>query len=350
MDTLDDQLLAHQISTIKHGAELGQSVVPYLSEMKAIIRKRVAGFDAEKRTARRLEAMIEKLAKELNIPADEWRKQLEKQLKEFAKYEATYQADTIESWVKVDMVTPTLEQVWAAAKFDPLDLGQGPISLIKMMDDWPIDEVARMTMGVKAGFIQGLSVRQIIKDVVGAGGLADVSQRNAEAVAQTALAHVASTTRMEVYKENDDVVIGWTILASLDNKTSDICRHYDHVVVLFTDAKKPKPIFHWRCRTTTTPKLGPEFDIFAQGAERASKGAGGGEPVSAATDYYMWLKRQPAAFQDDVLGQTKGLVFRNAGLSAEEFRKLTVNDLGQPLTLKEMAAADRRVAEYLNKQ
>ena len=49
MASLDDQLLAHHISTIKHGAELGQSVIPYLNEMKAIIRKKVAGFDSGKR-------------------------------------------------------------------------------------------------------------------------------------------------------------------------------------------------------------------------------------------------------------------------------------------------------------
>ena len=37
MESLNDALLAHQIATIKHAAELGQSVVPYLNEVKAII-------------------------------------------------------------------------------------------------------------------------------------------------------------------------------------------------------------------------------------------------------------------------------------------------------------------------
>ena len=35
-------------------------------------------------------------------------------------------------------------------------------------------------------------------------------------------------------------------------------------------------------------------------------------------------------------------------LDAEEFRKITVDDLGRPLTLKEMAEADKRVASYLS--
>ena len=55
MAALNDELLSHHIATIKRGAGLGNQVEPYLAEMKAIIRKQVAGFDAEKRTATRLE-------------------------------------------------------------------------------------------------------------------------------------------------------------------------------------------------------------------------------------------------------------------------------------------------------
>ena len=69
MESPNDQLMAHQIATIKHAAELGQSVVPYLNEMKAIIRKKVAEFDSEKRTAKRLQTMLNALANTLNKPA-----------------------------------------------------------------------------------------------------------------------------------------------------------------------------------------------------------------------------------------------------------------------------------------
>ena len=103
------------------------------------------------------------------------------------------------------------------------------------------------------------------------------------------------------------------------------------------------------CRSSTAPKLSPEFDIFDEGATRASKGADGGKQVAADTTYYDWLKRQPASYQDEVLGKTKGLIFRNSGLTPEQFRAITVDDLGRPLTLEEMAAMDKRVATYLGK-
>ena len=128
---------------------------------------------------------------------------------------------------------------------------------------------------------------------------------------------------------------------------SDICRSYDGTRVMLTDEKQPKPIFHANCRTTTKPILSSEFDFLDKGAKRPQKGAEGPGQTDADVTYYSWLKTQPAAFQDEILGQTKGAIFRNSGLDAEEFRKLTVDDLGKPLTLTEMQQADSRIAKYM---
>lgn len=349
MPALSDELIAHQINTIKHAAGLGQSVVPYLNEMKAIIRKKVAGFDSEKRTAKRLETMLNTLANTLNKPAGAWLAELEKSLKEFAKYEAAYQTDTIGGWVGVNFTDPTIGQVWAAAQFQPLALSTSPIDFNSLMDRWGVWEVDRLVKGVKIGFTQGLTTRQIIKNVVGDGGLADISLRNAKSIAHTAVMHVATEARFATYQENDDVVIGYEWVSTLDGRTSDICRSRDGQVYLFTDKVQPKPPAHYNCRSSTSPKLSPEFDIFDEGATRASKGADGGKQVSADLSYYSWLKQQPAAFQDEVLGQEKGKIFRNSGIDAETFRKISVDHMGRPLTLDELAAADEMIASYMHK-
>ena len=76
-------------------------------------------------------------------------------------------------------------------------------------------------------------------------------------------------------------------------------------------------------------------------------GADGGTQVNADVNYYDWLKSQPAAFQDDVLGNTKGAIFRNAGLSTDQFKAATVDRYGNPLTLGQMAEKDELIAQYL---
>ena len=348
--SLDSELLAHQIASLKMAAGLGQSVTPYLDAIKKIIRKEVSGFDAETRTAKRLESLLKKLEKQLNVQAGSWRSDVEKQLKDFARYEIQYQAETIGKWVEMNLTDPSVTQVWTAAQFNPVQISPTQfVDFNKWLSSWSTDEVARLVMGVKNGFVQGLTTREIIKNVVGAGGLADVSLTNAKKMAQTLTMHVASEARFETYKENDDLIIGYEIVATLDSRTSNFCRANDGRVILFTDEKQIKPPFHILCRTTTKPKLSSEFDFLDKGATRASNGATGGKPVSADQSYYGWLKSQPAGFQDEVLGPTRGQIFRNSGLTSDEFRRATVDDLGRPLTLEQMAARDKRVAEYLKK-
>ena len=76
---------------------------------------------------------------------------------------------------------------------------------------------------------------------------------------------------------------------------------------------------------------------------------GKAEQVGGTRQYYDILKNQPAAVQDDALGKTKGKIFRNAGLTPEEFKKASVDQLYNELTLEEMAKKNKKIAEYLNK-
>jgi len=52
--------------------------------------------------------------------------------------------------------------------------------------------------------------------------------------------------------------------------------------------------------------------------------------------YNGWLKAQSAATQDDVLGKTKGRLFRKGDLTVDKF----VNRSGQELTLEQLKAKD----------
>ena len=349
---LNDELLAHHINTLKLAANASKAVNPYLDEMRQIIRKSVAGFDSDKRTSKRLTTLINTLASQLNKPSGKWRKELEAQLKDFAKYEANYQASTIGGWIDAELTQPTVNQVWAAAQFQPVSIGSTKaVELTTLLDTWGVNEVNRLVMGVKLGFTQGLSTSQIIRNVVGAGGLSDITKREAKGIAHDAIMHMANAARFETYAENDDIIIGYELVVTLDGRTSDLCSAWPTgKVYKLTDNYQPMPPFHRFCRTTTAPALSPEFDIFDQGATRASKGADGGREVAADTTYYGWLKSQPASFQDMRLGKTKGLIFRNAGLSTEEFRKISVDDLGRGLTIDEMANEDNKVKIYLGKR
>ncbi|ECX6379446.1 phage head morphogenesis protein, partial [Salmonella enterica subsp. enterica serovar Dublin] len=156
-----------------------------------------------------------------------WYEKLLADARELSDYEINWNVKTLSTNVNANFVTPAAEQVWAAATFAPLELSEKPVDFVSLMSGWRQTEVNRLVMGVKSGFVQGMTTRQIVKNVVGAGGLADISERNAATVIRTALAHVSNEARQQVYAQNDDIITKYEWVSTLDSRTSAVCRARD---------------------------------------------------------------------------------------------------------------------------
>lgn len=346
--SLLESYISHQIwlqRTASHEAGL---VIPFIQQMRDEVRDEVLKFGDDSRTAARLNKMLRDLDASLRGIAGGWNDVLLEDLQELAKYEAEWNVKTLADNVDANFTTPSPEQVWSAVKFEPLALSDKPVDFTGLLNNWTESEVQRLTTGVRSGFVQGMTTRQIVKSVVGAGGLADVSQRNAMTTVRTALAHVSNEARKQVYEKNSDIIEKYEWVSTLDSRTSTICRSRDGQK--WEIGKGPLPPAHPNCRSTTSPVISSEFDFLDKGAKRAAKGAEGGTQVDADTSYYEFLKQQPAWFQDEALGPVRGKIFRNSGVTPEEFRSISIDGFGRPLTLKEMSALDSRVAQYLNER
>lgn len=70
------------------------------------------------------------------------------------------------------------------------------------------------------------------------------------------------------------------------------------------------------------------FDEFSRRRIRELTGR-----VPAKMTYQEWLTTQPATFQDDVLGKTRGKLFRKGGLTLDKF----VNQAGDEIPLSDLA-------------
>ncbi|ADA82399.1 head morphogenesis [Escherichia phage K1ind2] len=338
-------LISHQIWLQRTASGEVKDLAPFIKEMRDEIKQQVLLFGDDGRSTARLNKLLRDLEEALAGLTGDWRTKLTEDLKELAAYEAEWNVKTLTTNVNAEFVTPTAEQVWAAAEFQPLSLSDKPVDFTKLMSGWGETEVARLVTGVKMGFVQGQTTRQIVKNVVGAGGLTDISERTAATVIRTALSHVSNEARNETYRQNDDIIEKYEWVSTLDSRTSTICRVRDGMT--WGIGKGPMPPAHPNCRSTTAPVISSEFDFLDKGAKRAAKGAYGGTQVSADTTYYEFLKQQPAWFQDQALGPVRGKIFRNSGISPEEFRVISVDGFGNPLTLKQMAELDKRVADYL---
>lgn len=343
--SLISAFISHQVWLQRNASHEVHELEPFIQQMRDEVRKQVLQFGDDNRTRQNLEKLLRDLEDILGGITTDWQDKLTEDLQALGGYEADWTTKTLTANVDAEFVTPSPEQVWSAAKWNPLALSDKPADLFGMMAGWGDTEINRLVTGVKMGFVQGKTTRQIVKEVTGPGGLADISQRNAATVIRTAINHVSTQARENVYKRNGDIVEKYEWVSTLDSRTSTICRSRDGQK--YDIGKGPLPPAHPNCRSTTAPVISSEFDFLDKGAKRAARGAEGGQQVDASTTYYDFLKQQPAWFQDEALGPVRGKIFRNSGISPEEFKVISVDAFGRPLTLKEMAALDDRVAEYL---
>lgn len=189
---------------------------------------------------------------------------------------------------------------------------------------------------IRKGYAEGWSNREITRALRGTranrytdGIMSKMGRQNATMV-RTAIQHVNSVARQTFWEQNTDIIEGYRWVSTLDNKTSDQCRGLDGMA--FKIGQGPLPPIHPNCRSTTVVEVSKDYDFLDKGATRAALDG----PVPASENYYDWLKKQSAEFQDSVIGPTRGALLRNGGLTAAEFSRLQLNSLFEPLTLDEM--------------
>ena len=215
-----------------------------------------------------------------------------------------------------------------------------------LLKEWFFDLSRRhqrlISKAINAGLVQGESIPQLVRRIRGTSeaafgdGTAGEIRRNVEAVARTATQHVVTGAREETFRANEDVIKGVQIVSALDTRVCETCMAQDGEVYDVGEGQRPP--FHWNCRCTVVPvlkswkELGFDLKELEPGARASMNGQ-----VAGTTTYGEWLKRQPAAVQDEVLGQGKAKLFRGGQVEIDQF----VDDRGRPLTLKQLKALDQ---------
>jgi SPP1 gp7 family putative phage head morphogenesis protein len=176
----------------------------------------------------------------------------------------------------------------------------------------------------------GLSVRQL---QAAGGELTTVANHQVMTLVRTSINQVANTASQQVYEANQDITKKYRYVATLDTRTSAICRANDGRE--FEYGKGPTPPLHFACRSTTVPVIDYEglgFSPPPPGKRASMKGQ-----VPADTSYGEWLSKQPASVQEDVLG-SKVPYFRQLVRKhgARDAMAKLVRDDGSELTLEQL--------------
>jgi len=192
------------------------------------------------------------------------------------------------------------------------------------------DDIARRLKG-RLRFGQKGSVKQIAS----AGGQATtVANNQVVALVRTSINQVANAASQQVYEANQDITKKYRYVATLDSRTSAICRALDGRE--FEYGKGPKPPQHFNCRSTTVAVIdykGLGFDPPPLGKRSAQGGM-----VPADQSYGQWLAKQSKATKAEALGKSKVAYFDKLSSKygpKDAIAKL-VRDDGSELTLQDL--------------
>lgn len=351
-DLLVDANTMHQLSVIRFSERAARASLPVLREAREYIKKQLGRIDSigSRKQLRELNRRIEKRLIEIY---SKYPSILEKEHREFVKGEYKFQRNTLakaieEVWA---VNVPTQKDAISATRNTIMSIGAkgAAVSLQGMLQSFPKEEAKRVTNRITAGFFSGETTQDISRAISGTArnnfrdGLMNITRANAFTMAKTGITHLQEQAKQQLYRDNKDTITGYRIVATLDSRTSQICRSLDGEVFPVTGFN-PRPPFHFNCRTTTVPVLAERFQVDVGATRPSETGA-----VGANTTYYSWLSKQPKDFVDDALGKEQSAIFRNAGLSPTEFKKVAINRFNQPLTIEEMAQKDKRIADFVSK-
>ncbi|WP_080947344.1 minor capsid protein [Moraxella bovoculi] len=233
----------------------------------------------------------------------------------------------------------TIDKAVKLALSKPLNVTKG-VSLDELLAKFADDEADRLTAVIRLAHYEGWTNDQLVRAIRGTkkGGFKDgiltATKRQAQMIARTGTAIISSEAQKEFVAQHGDIVEGVQVIATLDTRTSPICRHLDHMIMPIDKAKYPP--YHHNCRSTTM--------IVYKGMTAPTKRTS----ASGVTDnvsYYDWLKKQSLETQEIALGKARAKLFNSGEISTERFKALQLDKNFEPLTLDEMRRLEPKIFE-----
>lgn len=359
-EEIRDQLLAHQVELIRFGKGMATRIVRLLDraepELRAAIRARLdriasLGYDPGPATTARM-IRTSRLIAEISRPTfQEINKLVRDELVGLAIGESQFIAGVMVTSLPTVFapILPTARELRGIVFARPFENR----ILIDWLRTYRVGDQRRMMDQIRQGLVFGETPTQIGRRIFGTRALGGtdgtraITRRGAQVLAQTATSAISNATRLALYLKNKRIIKRELYVATLDSRTTPICSSLDGQV--YPVGEGPIPPVHINCRSIRVPvidgrRLGSRPSVAA--TARELEGLSGPARrraldrlvgrVPASTTYQQWLNRQTVSFQNEVLGPTRGRLFRQGEVDLAGF----IDSSGQRHTLRELYDID----------
>lgn len=291
-----DEMIRRTVLIESLKAHYAKDFEPFVKQIDELLRLELTDQELSQMSAKKLNEWLRNNKDKIADILAEFADVTLANVDEFVADEVVFTAKVLGDITATKTIMPKLSKNHLTV---PLPTGQLADEVLKK---YSTDESERIINAVRRGVFEGKTNSQILQVVRGTrknrfnDGIISTSTRNANAIVRTLIAHSATEARMAVGKANSDILEDKVrILATLDSRTSSICRAKDWQEFPFE--RQYLPPFHINCRSTWV------FIVKGNGTgidKRASQNG-----AVKAQSYYDWLKTQPEDFQDEVLGKSR---------------------------------------------
>jgi len=369
-DDFQDYLLKRQINLLRYSRSIQNKFLKIFSvsdsELKSFLLKEIDAIVGKDITSKVTRATLNNLDNKLK----EFRKKYYSEFKTEIKSELSeLSSDEMDKYLSnYQKVVPVLLEFNKLEKVRLNAIVNNHPFEGRVLKDWlnklEADDVSRISSSVKLGLVRGDTTDQIVRNIL--NGPVNLSKNHIKSITRTAVMDVASKVRQDLSILNSDVFKKEIYTATLDGKTSAICKALDGKIFEIGQGKFPP--LHFGCRSLRVPIISDkligdrplkpvtekillreyteknglkkvsqrnklprgfkaDFDKFSRKRTRELIGT-----TPAQTNYEDFLRRQSKEFQDETLGKGKAKLFREQKLSLSSF----IDKNGNELTLKEL--------------
>ena len=366
-EIIRDQSIKHNIMLQRLTKQQINDLMTILNQSEEELEKLILNYKGNKKSLEKTLAAIASLRIALINNAF---KDFTKELIELSLVESEFQKNLYEKAlpVIVNMLKP--DKKTTTKLINNLEyMGDFHKNFYKRLAENDFNKISQV---INIGISQGETNQQLVKRVIGTksldykDGILQITRNQASTLVRTAISSATNKVRDEFYKSNADIIRSIKFTATLDGRTTFICMsldgkvykisenyptlplHYNErsiyvAVIDNTIYQRPlKPVTEKMLLRQYTDKYNlknvssrnslpyghkTKFDKYANAETRKMIGF-----TPSTTNYKTFLQNQSAAFQKDVLGETRYKLYKQGGLSVDKFvdfnnRAYTIDEL-----------------------
>ena len=245
MSDLEDKTIrrSHFIERYKTG--VANQFDEYLRQIDKAVRDILSKSD-EIKTAKQLAKIQTQIRLAVFDVYKEWNNKLKTELVDFSASEIAFLVKALD----MEVNTPSKNTLRAAITSRPFQ----NVLLREALADLRSMDAKMIKNAIASGFYSGQSNAQIIRTIRGTAsnnfrdGLLNLSKNRTTRLVRTAINHTSARAKEAFFIENSDIIERYKWVATLDSRTSDICRSLDGRT--WKVGSGPLPPAHFNCRST----------------------------------------------------------------------------------------------------